>query len=93
MSTIKLPNGRAHFRFNVELSGVSLRFRIDWLTRWDYFIVTIVRDGEALIAGRGLHPDIDLLQGLGLEIGTLTLRGRAPTPDNLGVRNELVYTP
>jgi len=93
MSTIPLPNGQAHLQFDVELSGERLRIRFDWLTRYEYYVATIQRGDTKIAAGRGVHPDIDLLQGLNLDIGTLKLQGRAPTPDNLGVRNRLVHTP
>lgn len=90
---IPLDPGHAHFRFRTTLDGVTLGFRFDWLTRWGYFHVTITRAGETLVAGRGLHPDIDLLEGLGLGIGRLYIDGEAPTPDNLGVTNTLRYEP
>lgn len=88
---IPLRSNAPHQRFTVELDGVRLRIRLDWLIRGEYFTVQIERDGEVIAAGRGLHPEIDLLQGLRLGIGRLYLQGNAPTPQTLGVTSELRY--
>ena len=93
MSVIPLPTGEPHLRFTVNLGGVRLRVKLDWLERWGYYHVTLLRDEEVLRAGLGLHPDVDLLFGLGLGVGALYLRGQPATPNNLGNTNELVYEP
>lgn len=91
MRVIPLASGNAHFQFDSNLAGVRLRFRMDWLTRWGYYGVTIFRDGNVIAAGRALHPGIDLLRGLNLNAGTLILEGSEATVSNLGERNRLVH--
>lgn len=91
MKVINIPSGNAHFQFDTDLAGTRLRIRCDWLTRWEYFLVSISRGSDLLATGRALHPDIDLLKGLELGIGTLQIEGRPPTPENLGNRNQLVF--
>lgn len=90
---IPLDPGHAHFRFRTTLGGVTLGFRFDWLTRWGYYNVEVTRGSEVIARSRALHPDIDLLEGLGLGIGRLYLDGAAPTPANLGVTNVLRHEP
>ena len=92
MKVINLPSGKAHFQFDVELSGVRLRVRLDWLTRWGYYNVTLYRLGAVVARSRALNPDTDLLRGLELGIGSLMLTGAEPTPENLGVKNSLIYS-
>lgn len=89
--TIPLRRGLSHFTFRVRLEGVDFRVRLDWLTRYGYFNAVVFRDGQAIIAGRGLHPGVDLLAGLRLGVGELKLEGDPATPDNLGVTNSLVH--
>lgn len=91
MRTIPLPKGLSHLEFDVSLSGTRLRIRFDWMTRLEYYVATIQRGGETLLAGRGVHPDIDLLRGLRLGIGALYMSGSSPTPDNLGGNAKLIY--
>ena len=93
MTEIPLPQGRPHIRFTADLGGVRLRLRLDWLTRWGYFNVELYRDESLLIGGVGLHPGVDLLDGLDLGVGQLYLDGAAPTPANLGEANTLVHEP
>lgn len=86
---IPLEPGRPHFRFSVELDGINFGLRLDWLTRYEYYVVNISVDGETVAAGRALHPEMNLLDGL--DLGTMELRGSPATPDNLGRANRLVY--
>ena len=91
--TIPVPSGEAHFRFSVELGDERLTFRLDWLTRWGYYHVTVLRGGETLVAGRALHPDVDLLDGLRLSVGKVYLSDPPATPANLGQTNRVVHEP
>lgn len=90
MKTIPLENGQSHFRFRVNLGGTVVRVRVNWLTRYEYFTVDLSDDSGPLISGRGLHPQVNLLEGTGLG-GSLYIEGDEPTPDNLGVNNKLRY--
>jgi len=93
MKRIPLPNGQAHFQFTAELDGEVVNIRADWLTRFEYFIVTVeVPDQGVKVSGRGLHPNIDLLKGLRLmHLQSLYIRGDPPTPSNLDQTSQLVY--
>lgn len=93
MKRIPLPNGKTHFKFTVEIESTVLHFRVDWLTRYEYFIVSIeAPDKGTKVSGRGLHPEIDLLRGLQLtDMDSLYIKGKPPTPDNLNRTSHLVY--
>lgn len=89
--SIPLNNGAAFQKLRVQLGSHYLQFRIRWMTVYQYFYVDIF-EGEIPIAlGRGLHPDVDLLYGLNTTIGSLCLRGKQPTIDNLGIENKLEW--
>jgi len=89
--TVPIRNPSAHFNFDLEVNQQRLRIHLDWLTRFEYFIVKVTgTDGETLISGRGLHPQIDQFKDIDLDIGSLYLQGRPATPDNLGVENSLI---
>lgn len=88
--TIPLNNGQAHFRFRVNLGGTVVRVRVNWLTRYEYFTVDLSTDEGPLVLGKGLHPQVDLLEGTGVP-GRLYIEGAEPTPDNLNVDNKLRY--
>ena len=90
MRTISLQQGAAHQRFRVNLDNQSVEVRLNWLTRFGYYSVDISVDGERQASGRGLHPEINLLEGTSVA-GELYILGRQPTPNNLTVDNRLVY--
>lgn len=77
-------------KFRVDI-GIVATVIIKWSTRFSYFTVDIYDGEEPITLGRGLHPDIDLLDGLNLGFGKLVLLGKAPTVKNLGIENELVH--
>ncbi len=89
--TIPLNANVAYQKFSVTLSDTPITMRISYLASYQYFVADVYVNSELKIAGRGLHPNIDLLQGLKLGIGTLYLRGKAATISNLGVDNTLVF--
>ena len=88
---IPLQPGNAHLSFRVELSSVSVKVRLDWLTRYGYFNAHITGPDGVLTAGKGLHPDMDLLVDVPSIPGRLYIQGQAPTVDNLGTDARLVY--
>lgn len=90
---IPLSPGNAHLRFRADLGDIVIGVRLDWLTRYGYFNVELSRGDEVIARSRALHPDIDLLEGLGLDAGRLYLDGKPATPDNLGEANKLRYEP
>ena len=93
MRRIVLPYGKAHFTFSVELDGELINIRANWLTRYGYYIVTIEIPNQGIeVAGRSLHPNIDLLKDLQLtNLQSLFIKGDEPTPNNLGVTSNLYY--
>lgn len=88
---IPLEPGSAHLAFRVELSGVSVRIRLDWLTRFGYYTTRIDGPDGLLVAGAGLHPDMNLLVDVPSIPGRLYIDGVAPTVGNLGDDARLVY--
>lgn len=90
IKTIPLQSGQAHFRFRTLIAGRQVSLRVNWLERYGYFSVDVTIDGTLAIAGRGLHPDVNLLKGTGVP-GSLHIQGAEPTPDNLGRNAKLVY--
>lgn len=89
--SIPLSSGYSYQRFRVQLDTHYLVFRLRWLTRFHYFCVDIYENGEPVVLGRALHPNVDLLAGLNTNIGKLYLRGESPTVSNLGVTNKLEW--
>lgn len=88
---IPLQPGNAHLSFRVELSGTRVRVRLNWLTRFGYFQAIVSDDADVLVAGVGLHPDMDLLVDVSSIPGRLYVQGAAPTVDNLGRDAKLMY--
>ncbi|RTQ01305.1 hypothetical protein EKN38_13100 [Enterobacter sp. WCHEn045836] len=91
MIVIPLSSGYAFQRFRIQLGSHYLVFRLRWLTRFEYFCVDILENGNPVVLGRALHPDVNLLAGLNTDIGALYLRGDSPTVSNLGVNNKLEW--
>ena len=91
MSSRRIPvEPGAHVSFRVTLDDKALKIRLNWLTRFEYFSVDIDVDGERVASGRGLHPEINLLEGTEVS-GRLFISGAQPTPGNLGDSAVLRY--
>lgn len=78
-----------------QLGGNNLRLKIQWMTRFDKFRVDISYvNGELITAGRVMNVGVNMLDGLfpRANMGALVLLGDEPTPVNLGIDNELVWT-
>lgn len=88
---IPLVPGRPFLRFRASLSERQFVFDLNWSTRYGFYSVDVYEDGNAVILGRGLHPDVDIFHGLNLGIGKLYLSGAPATVKNLGISNELRY--
>lgn len=91
INIIPLSSGYAFQRFRVQLGNHYLVFRLRWLTLHRYFCVDIYESGEPVTLGRALLPGINLLDGLNTRIGKIILRGEEPTPENLGIDNQLQW--
>lgn len=83
--------------FNARLGANTLTIELQWMSRLEVFRATILTAlGVTLTAGRFLLPGVDLLAGLypppKIAYGSLKLEGDQPTPDNLGVTNQLVWS-
>lgn len=91
--TIPIRRPSAHFTFDVDLQGKRIRIRLDWLTRFEYYTTALsdLETDKVIVAGVGLHPDVDLLQNTDTDVGKLYLTGTPPTPDNLGSANSLIW--
>ena len=90
-SIVSLQPSGAFIDFSVNLGSVYM-FRLDWNSLLEYFFITI-RDskGARIVAGRGLHVGVNIMDGIKGFNGTLILEGEKPTPENLGVTNKLVW--
>lgn len=92
MITILLIPGFAYASFNVTNKNIQLRIHLHWLTRYSYYSVDIFDSEMNPVAmGRALHPGMDLLDGLNVNMGSLILEGEQPTMGNLGMDNRLVW--
>ncbi len=91
--TVPIRRPSPHFTFNLDLSGTRVQVRLDWLTRFGFYVATItdLESEETLIAGAGLHPGMNLLQDTAMESGKLYLEGSPATPSNLGEANSLIW--
>lgn len=93
MSTISLTSGLAYQRFTVTQDDIRLQIYLHWLTRYSYYSVDIYDgSGNPVASGRALHPGVNLLGGLNVNMGSLILEGEQPTINNLGATNSLVWT-
>ena len=88
---IPLQSGRAYQSFTANLRGRSITFRLHWQTLYGYYLCGIWEGETPITLGCGLNPGIDLLAGLNETLGSITLEGRQPTVDNLGVENRLIW--
>lgn len=83
--------------FSARLGSNTLVIELQWMARLEVFRVNILTPLRVtLTAGRFLLPGSDLLAGLypppQIAYGSLILEGDQPTPDNLGVTNQLVWS-
>lgn len=83
--------------FSAPLGKNTLIIKMQWMVRLGVFRVNISTPlGVVLTAGRFLLPGSDLLAGLypppQIAYGSLKIEGDQPTPDNLGVTNQLVWS-
>ncbi|MDG9888165.1 phage baseplate plug family protein [Pseudomonas juntendi] len=84
-------------KLSAQVGNNTLVLEMQWMARIEVFRVDIsTAAGAVLTAGRFLLPGVDLLAGLypppKVAYGSLTLEGKQPTPDNLGVDNMLVWS-
>lgn len=82
--------------FVTQLDGNMYRFRLRWLTLYEYFAVDLYEGtdadaGAAITLGRGLFPQMNIVRGLNLGMGSIALEGDVPTVSNLGKENRLIY--
>lgn len=90
--TLSLPSSYSYFTFQSSLNNTAYTFAFTWLTRFSYYVVSMYdSSGTPIFQGRGLHPNMDLLDGLQLGIGKLYLVGDPATVANLGVDNTLTW--
>lgn len=84
--------------FSAQLGDYLLYFRLQWMVREEVFRVDIsLPDDVPLTLGRILNVGADLLSGLyptpeAGQYGSLIMSGDTPTPDNLGIDNQLVWS-
>lgn len=78
-----------------QLGANNLRIKIQWMTRYSKFRVDISYvNGLPITQGRILNVGVNLLDGLypRATMGALVMLGDDPTPANLGIDNELVWS-
>lgn len=92
MSIRELPlqPNQAHFTFRANLDDFNVRVRCNWLERFGYFSVDISVDGQPVVSGIGLHPNVNLLEGTDIG-GELFIEGAQPTVANIGQNAKLKY--
>jgi hypothetical protein len=83
--------------FSARLGANTLTIELQWMSRLDVFRVNILDAlGVTLTAGRFLLPGVNLLAAMypltETVYGQLALEGDPPTPGNLGIANQLVWT-
>lgn len=94
MMTITLTQNYAFQDFTATLGDNTLNFKFKWLTRYGYYSVDILDiDNNPITFGRALHPGVNLLSGLNINLGRIVLEGEQPTIDNLGLDNKLRWYP
>lgn len=92
MITILLIPGFAYPVFSVTNKNIQLRIHLHWITRYSYYSVDIFDyEMNPVAMGRALHPGMNLLDGLNVNMGSLILEGEPPTISNLGIDNKLVW--
>lgn len=92
--SFSLPQNEPYIAALITLGDDEYEIRLDWSYNGSFYRVRILREGVELpIGGKGLNPNVDLLEQLKLGIGKLYLEGAQPTLDNLGLDNRLVYEP
>ncbi|MGJ8524182.1 hypothetical protein R84981_002901 [Carnimonas sp. R-84981] len=91
-ATISLPTPSRYMEFTAQLTAGFFRFKLSWLERVGYYSAEVYgQNNQPIILGRGLHPDINLLGGIGSDFGALVLEGKSATLENLGIDNELKW--
>lgn len=93
MYTIRLQAVPAQ-TLSVQLGANLVRLKIQWMARFNHFRVDIsYLDGALITGGRIMNIGVDLLNGLypPAYLGQMYMIGSEPTPDNLGIDNELVW--
>lgn len=78
-----------------QLGGNNVHIKIQWMTRFNKFRVDISYvNGRAITQGRVMNVGVNMLDGLypRASMGALVLLGDDPTPANLGIDNELVWS-
>ena len=85
----------AHQQLEVQLGDVFAIFNIDYRTLTDIWSVSISVDGNTLVSGASLQPNVDIIQHwqLGDILGQLVFTGDVATLDNLGLANNLIWVP
>ena len=89
---ITLPQNEPFIRTTITLGGEDYNLILDWSYGGQFYRVRLVKDGVDLpISGKGLNPEIDVLESARLGIGKLYLVGDQPTLSNLSLENTLIY--
>lgn len=95
MQTIPLSAGavNAHQRFSIQLNGKIIGFEINYLAYLDApaWSMNLTYDGSDIVLGAMLEPGCDVIQNYRAGIGRMVFVGEAPTLDNLGINNSLVW--
>ena len=88
---IPLRANLAYLNFECDLDGLVVTLQMEWNVEGNHYFVCVYHEGIDIISGIGLHPEMDLLKHTKLGLGRLYIYGEDPTPENLGIRNRLLY--
>lgn len=70
--------------------GLNVELALRWNEETQCWVYSVFRSNAPLLSGRQLRVGVNLLRNIPF-VGTLTLLGDAPTRNNLGQDNELIY--
>lgn len=82
---------------SAPLGKNNLRMKIQWQERFGYFRIDISdQSGKILTAGRVMNIGAELLSQIypsneSAGYGSMKMEGSQPTPENLGIDNNLVW--
>lgn len=93
MITIPLQGGaaNAHQTFSIQLGDNFLEFRLNYLTRFDKWVLDISKEGTNLINGAEIVSGAEITKFFNANIGRIFVVGDEVTLDNLGTHNYMVW--
>jgi len=93
MIVIPLQGGaiNAHQSFSIQLGDNFLEFKLNYMTRFDKWILDISKEGEKIICGAAIVSNAEITKFFNADIGRIFVVGDEVTLDNLGKSNFMVW--